>query len=53
MEKILIGDVMKDWIRLQFSPAGSEKSMVDLIRKLSKTHDVIFIDRGTLCIKKK
>lgn len=44
---------MKEWIKVMFSPSDEDKRVVELIRKLYKTHDVVVTERGTIYVKKK
>lgn len=44
---------MKDWIKVMFTPSEDEKKVVELIKKLYETHDVVVTERGTIYVKKK
>lgn len=44
---------MKDWIKVMFTPNDNDKKVVELIKKLYETHDVVAGARGTIYVKKK
>jgi hypothetical protein len=44
---------IKDWIQIKITPGNNNKKVIELIKQLYKTHNVVFTENGTIYINKK